>query len=148
MPMIVQSFVSRPGRRIEGYRNSSPRYVKVLGVGESARAIVEGFNADNRDNILTSGPLNPMQLQPMDEPVDGIRPNAVVVVYARGEPVKFPFLTDRTASMLSFIVLEGTEERADPEVSRKVREIQAVADLYVTTSDKDFVSELVTNLAS
>lgn len=147
--MIFQTFLgSRPGQRIQGYRNSIPRYVKVLGVGERARAIVEGFNEEHRDNILTSGPLNPLQLQPMDEPVGGVTPNAVVVVYSRGEQVKFPFLTDRTASMLSFIVLEGADERADPEINRKVREIQAVADLYVTTSDKEFVSELVNNLAS
>jgi hypothetical protein len=89
-----------------------------------------------------------MQQEPMDQPVNGIAPNAVVVVYSRGEQVKFPFLTDRTASMLSFIVLEDIEDRADPEVNRKVREIQAVADLYVTTSDKEFVAELVNNLAS
>lgn len=147
--MIFQSFLGgRPGRRIEGYRNSTPRYVKVLGVGERARAIVESFSDENRDNILMAGQLNPLHQERMDQPVNGIAPNAVVVVYSRGEQVKFPFLTDRTASMLSFIVLEGIDERADPEVNRKVREIQAVADLYVTTSDKEFVAELVNNLAS
>lgn len=147
--MIFQSFLGgRPGRRIEGYRNSTPRYVKVLGVGERARAIVESFSEEHRDNILMAGQLNPLQQERMDQPVDGIAPNAVVVVYSRGEQVKFPFLTDRTASMLSFIVLEGIDDRADPEVNRKVREIQAVADLYVTTSDKEFVAELVNNLAS
>jgi hypothetical protein len=147
--MILQTFLGgRPGQRIDDYRNSSPRYIKVLGVGESGRAIVERFNDAHRDNILTTSELDPMRLQPMDEPVDGIRPNAVIVVYQKGEQVRFPFLTDRTASMLSFIVLETPDGRADGEASRKVREIQAVADLFVTTSDKEFVSELVDNLAS
>jgi hypothetical protein len=147
--MIVQTFLGgRPGRRIDDYRNSSPRFVKVLGIGESARAIIEGFNESHRDNILTTGQLNPMRLEAMDEAVDGIKPNAVIVVYQKGEQVKFPFLTDRTASMLSFIVLESSEGREDGEADRKVREIQAVADLYVTTSDREFVSELVDNLAS
>lgn len=147
--MIVQTFLGgRPGQRIDDYRNSSPRYIKVLGVGESARSIIEGFNDAHRDNILTTGRLDPMRLQAMDEPVDGVRPNAVIVVYQQGEQFKFPFLTDRTASMLSFIVLETPEGRADTDASRKVREIQAVADLYVTTSDREFVSELVDNLAS
>jgi hypothetical protein len=147
--MILQTFLGgRPGQRIDDYRNSSPRYIKVLGVGESARSIVERFNNAHRDNILTTSELDPMRLRPMDEPVDGIRPNAVVVVYQKGEQVRFPFLTDRTASMLSFIVLETAEGQKDVEASRKVREIQAIADLFVTTSDKEFVTELVDNLAS
>ena len=57
-------------------------------------------------------------------------------------------LVERTASMLSFVVLEteGThDERAE---SRKVRDIRAIADLFVTTTDRGFVRELVDNLAS
>jgi len=147
--MITQSFLGgRPGRRIDDYRNSMPRYVKVLGVGDSARNFIETFNEAHRDNVITSGQLNPMGLMPMDEPVDGIRPNAVIVIYERGEDVKFPFLTDRTASMLSFVVLETGGRTPDAAEHRRLRQIQAVADLYVTTSDTDFVTELVDNLAS
>ena len=147
--MSVQTFLSRqPGRRIEGYRNSSPRYIKVLGVGDSARAIVERFSDRQRANVITTEPLNPLRLQAMDEPVGGIRPDAVIIVYQKGEPARFPFLTDRTASMLSLIVLEAAEGVPETEANRKVQEIKAVADLYVTTSDTDFVSELVDNLAS
>lgn len=147
--MITQTFLGgRPGLRIDDYRNSSPRYIKVLGVGDSARNFIETFNDTHRDNVITSGQLNPMGLLPMDEPVDGIRPNAVVVIYQQGEQVKFPFLTDRTASMLSFVVLETGGKKPDAAENRKLRQIQAVADLYVTTSDTDFVTELVDNLAS
>ncbi|MDB5538976.1 MAG: hypothetical protein JWQ89_703 [Devosia sp.] len=147
--MITQTFLGgRPGQRIDDYRNSTPRFVKVLGVGDSARAIIERFNESHRDNIITTGALNPMRLEPMDEPVNGISPNAVIVVYQKGEHVAFPFLTDRTASMLSLIVLETPEGGSNVEADRKVRQIQAVADLYVTTSDTDFVNELVDNLAS
>jgi hypothetical protein len=147
--MIVQTFLGgRPGQRIGDYRNSSPRFIKVLGIGESAKALIDSFNDAHRDNVLTTGQINPMGLQPMDEPVDGIRPNAVVVIYQQGERVRFPFLTDRTASMLSFVVLEAAAGKPDPDESRKIREIQAVADLYVTTSDTEFVAELVDNLAS
>ncbi len=147
--MITQTFLgARPGQRIDDYRNSAPRFIKVLGVGENARAIIERFNEAHRDNIITAGALNPMGLTPMDEPVDGISPNAVIVVYQKGERVAFPFLTDRTAAMLSLLVLESPDSEAGSEADRKVREIQKVADLYVTTSDTDFVSELVENLAS
>lgn len=147
--MIVQTFLGGlPGDRITDYRNSTPRYVKLLGIGESARALVERFNDEHRDNILMSGPLNPAGLQPLDEPVNGIRPNAVIVVYEKGEDVKFPFLTDRTASMLSFIVVEPNDTSVEGENNKKLRELRAVADLYVTTSDREFVAELVNNLAS
>src|SRR4051812_34802886 len=114
--MITQTFLgNRPGRRIDDYRNSTPRFVKVLGVGEGARSIIEQFNDTHRDNIITTGALNPMGLQPMDEPVGGIAPNAVIVVYQKGEHAAFPFLTDRTASMLSLIVLETPDGKGNPE---------------------------------
>lgn len=147
--MITQSLLSRhPGRRIEGYRNSQPRYVKVLGVGEAAKSIIARLNDANRDNVISSGQLNPMRLEPMDEPVNGITPNAVIVVYQKGDEAKFPFLTERTASMLSLVVLESPDGQSSPEASRRVRAIQDVADLYVTTSDTEFVHELIDNLAS
>ncbi len=147
--MITQTFLgSRPGQRIDDYRNSTPRFIKVLGVGNNARAIIERFNETHRENVITSGALNPLRLEPMDEPVNGIAPNAVIVVYQKGENAAFPFLTDRTASMLSLIVLEVPDGEVNSEADKKVRQIQQVADLYVTTSDTDFVSELVDNLAS
>ena len=145
--MIVQSFLgNRPGLRIEDYRNSVPRHVKVLAIGKSAESIISDFN-EGRDNILLTGPLDPDRRQPMDEPVNGIRPNAVIVVYQRGEDVRFPFQTERTGSMLSFVVLEETSARSGPEVNRTLKAIQKVADLFVTTSDREFVNELVDNLA-
>jgi hypothetical protein len=149
--MIVQTFLGGlPGQRIDDYRNSAPRYVKVLGIGETARAIIDDFTMARArlGNVLTTGTVSSSKPIAMDEPVDGLRPNAVVVVYQKGEPVKFPFLTERTASMLSFVVLEAEDEEVDADARRKLKEIQAVADLYVTTSDREFVSELVDNLAS
>jgi hypothetical protein len=146
--MIVQSFLGgRPGQRIEDYRNSTPRYVKVLAIGKSAESIIGSLNRD-RENILTTGPLDPDRRQPMDEPVNGIRPNAVIIVYQKGEEVRFPFQTDRTASMLSFVVLEEPDARAEREPNKTLQAIQKVADLFVTTSDQEFVNELIDNLAN
>lgn len=147
--MIMQTVIRRyPGRRIEGYRNSSPRTIKVLAVGENARDVIAEVNEEHRDNVLTSGPLDPHRLLPMDEPVDGIKPHAVVVVHQQGDQDKFPFLVERTAAMLSFIVLETDGMLREQSENRKVRDIRAVADLFVTTSDRGFVKELVSNLAS
>jgi hypothetical protein len=147
--MIMQTVVSRhPGKRIEGYRNSSPRIIKVLAVGQNARQVVEEVNQEERENVLMSGSLDPHRLLPMDEPVNGLKPHAVVVVHEQGEPDAFPFLIERTASMLSFIVLETHGTLREQAESRKVRDIRAIADLFVTTSDSGFVKELVLNLAS
>lgn len=147
--MIMQSVISRyPGKRIEGYRNSSPRVVKVLAVGRRARKVVEEINEEERENVLATGSLDPPRRLPMDEPVNGLRPHAVVVVHQQGEPDTFPFLVERTAAMLSFIVLETDGILREQAESRTVRDIRAIADLFVTTSDPGFVKELVSNLAS
>lgn len=146
--MITQTIIARPGKRIEGYKNSSPRFIKVLGVGEHVRDVITEINEEERDNVLMTGPLDPNGLQPMDEPVNGIRPHAVIVVHEQGDQDKFPFLIERTASMLSFIILETKGMLHEEAESRKVRSIRAIADLFVTTSDRGFVKELVNNLAS
>lgn len=145
--MIMQTVIGRhPGRRIEGYRNSSPRFVKVLAVGPNARDIIAGVNAEHRENVLTSGAVGPGL--PMDAPVNGVTPHAVIVVHQQGEEDDFPFLIERTASMLSFIVLETSGMLHEEAEDRKVRDIRAIADLFVTTTDTGFVKELVDNLAS
>ena len=146
--MIMQTIISRPGKRIQGYRNSSPRIIKVLAVGDNARDVIDEVNAEERDNVLMSGPLDPNGLQPMDEPVAGVKPDAVVVVHEQGDQDRFPFLIERTASMLSFIVLEKDGILHEREETKKVRAIRAIADLFVTTSDRGFVKELIDNLAS
>lgn len=146
--MIMHTLISRPGTRIQGYRNSSPRLVKVLAVGENARDIIEEINADHRDNVLISGPLAPGVLQAMDEPIAGSRPHAVIVVHEQGDRDAFPFLLERTASMLSFVVLEKDGILREREENGTARRIRAIADLFVTTTDRGFVKELVDNLAS
>lgn len=146
--MITQTFISRPGKRIEGYKNSSPRFIKVLGVGENVKDVIADINADERENVLITGSLDPHGLQPMDEPVQGIKPHAVIVVHEQGDQDKFPFLIERTASMLSFVILETKGVLHEQAESKKVRSIRAIADLFVTTSDRGFVKELVNNLAS
>lgn len=50
--------------------------------------------------------------------------------------------------MLSFIVLETNGMLREQSEGKKVRDIRAIADLFVTTSDRGFVKELVSNLAS
>lgn len=147
--MTTQSLISRfPGSRIQGYRNSSPRFIKLVAMGPSAEAAISELVERDRENVLISERLDTQQKLPIDAPVNGIVPHAVILVHQQGEASPFPFLVQPTAAMLSLIVLEteGTlDERAE---SRTVRDIRAFADLFVTSSDSSFVRELVDNLAS
>lgn len=147
--MIMQSILSRhPGKRLEGYRNSTPRFVKVLAVGPHAQQVIADINDQDSDNVLLSGQLDPHRLLPLDAPVGGNKPNAVILVLQPCAPGPFPFLIERTASMLSVILLEAEGAHREVVESLTVRDIRAIADLFVTTSDRGFVRELVDNLAS
>lgn len=147
--MSTQSLLSRhPGARLEGYRNSTPRYVKVLAVGPKAEQIIADINDQGSDNVLFSGRLDPHRPLPMDAPVDGTKPHAVILVLQQGALKPFPFLVERTASMLSVVLLEPEGARDEMVESRAMHDIRAIADLFVTTTDRGFVRELVDNLAS
>ena len=147
--MATQSLISRhPGTRIQGYRNSAPRYVKVVAMGPKAEAALERLNRNERENILMSGRVDSTKPEPMDAPVNGLKPHAVIVVHQQGESSVFPFRIERTASMLSLVVLETVGPLNEQRENRTMREIRALADLFVTTTDGDFVQELVDNLAS
>ena len=147
--MAMQSLISRPpGTRIQGYRNSAPRFVKVVAMGPEAEAALAALNRRERDNILMSGRVDAGAPLPMDAPVDGVKPHAVIIVHQQGESAAFPFLVERTASMLSLVVLETTGPLNEQNENPTMRRIRALADLFVTTSDREFVKELVDNLAS
>ena len=147
--MIVQSLISRfPGTRIEGYRNSKPRIIKLLAVGPNAAGLISDLDCHELGHVLMTGRIDPENLTPMDDPVDGVRPNAVIVVHEEGEAEYFPFLIERTASMLSLIVLLDDSSIVTRVKNDKVKELRAISDLFVTTTDRSFVRELVYNLAS
>ena len=147
--MPTQSLIRRhPGARIQGYRNSSPRFIKVVAMGPNAERALSKLVERERDNVLISQKLDAHQKVPMDAPVNGITPDAVILVHHQGEQGAFPFLVERTASMLSLVVLETEGALDETAESKTVRNIRAFADLFVTTTDSDFVRELVDNLAN
>lgn len=133
------------GTRIQGYRNSIPRNIKLLGASAGAQRLVA--------DILYEGPPNlssdqvAAEGERLDMPVGGQVPNAVIVVHVNGEPVVSALPVLRTASMLSLVVIEADIAALTPPAP-EIRALQSVADLFVTTSDRDFVAELVGNLAS
>ena len=133
--------------RIRDYRNSTPRNVKIMAAGAGAQQILRDYIGHARPNVLMERQARTDPAEPLDSPVDGRVPNAVVVVYVNGETVPQPLPAARTASMLSLVVVEQAPD-ALTVPHGKIRALQAVADLYVTTSDAGFFAELVDNLSS
>ena len=149
---MAQTIVERrPGRRVQGYRNSRPRLVKVIGLGAAAVALAEDLAAAAPGgNVLLGRALSAAAPEPIDAPVGGVAPGAVILVlHALEPPSELPFRLERTAATLSVVMLEppGTPPAVGPALAAANR-IRKVADMFASTSDPDFVRDLVSNLAS
>jgi hypothetical protein len=76
----------------------------------------------------------------------GTRPNIIVVVYRSGDEVVVPSIEGKSDQLVTLIILEDDDVLGDD--NERTRAVRAMADLFLTTSDRDFVFELVSNLAS
>ena len=136
-----------PGRRIGHYRNSALRHIRLYGLGQTgasvARAVGErGLpNVDIRTGSRAAG---------WDE-IAGTQPdpatNMVVIVCGEGDEELFRPERERPASLVTFVLLQ---RQGNLLVVRQdsVARARGSADLFVTTSDRDYVADLIDNLAS
>jgi hypothetical protein len=147
-PASATIAVGWPGR-IGGYRNSAPRRVKLIGLGESAKAVVARIAQAGLPNVLVAPQAEDARTAALDAPVEGASPNMIVLVYRSGDRVALPRLSEQRKLLVTLVRLEdaGTDPRADAR-DPNAEELRAIADLFITTTDADFVLELVTNLAS
>lgn len=137
----------RPGARVGGYRNSQPRAVKLMGLGDTARTLAEDVAADLRGRVLLGAP--PSAAEPLDAPVGGVRPGALVLVMHALEPAAdLPAVIERTAATLSVVLIEPRGTVPVARVQSAAQRLRAVADMFASTSDPDFVRDLVANLSS
>jgi hypothetical protein len=120
--------------------------VKLIGLGETARALAEDIAGDIGPTVLLGAQED---TQPLDAPVGGVRPGALVVVLhvLDGAPA-LPPVMDRTAATLSVVLLEPTGTRPGLAALHATNRLRGLADMFASTSDPDFVRELVANLAS
>jgi hypothetical protein len=137
----------RAAQRLQSYRNSVPRQVKLLGIGEGGLEIVKRIAQAGLPNVMPVPLSDGAQLAPLDAPVAGRRPNIIVLVYRSGDPAVIPAVIERPAPLVSFVLLEPLGQASQGK-SETVRRLRAIADVFVTTSDDDFVFDLVGNLAS
>lgn len=136
----------RPGARVQGYRNSRPRQVKLIGLGDTARALAEDIAEAMGPGVLLGAGDAAL---PLDAPVGGVRPGALIVVmHALDAAPGLPAVIDRTAAMLSVVLLEPLGLPPAAAAQHAANRLRAVADMFASTSDPDFVRDLVANLAS
>jgi hypothetical protein len=132
-----------PGARIDHYRNSSPRLIRLLGLGEAGSKVAAGLaerglpNLEVRTNTRAVGWKQAVE--------DSVHANMIVIVCAEGDEGLFRPEQGRPDMLVTFVLLTVNRLAAGDQ---RLANARSFADLFVTTSDVDYVSELIDNLAS
>jgi hypothetical protein len=136
-----------PGARIAGYRNSSPRRIRLLGLGEYGSQVAREVAACGFTNVEVITEARPLGWEEIAEKRASERANMIIVVCGEGDERLFSPAQGRPEMLVTFVVVT---ENADAPLGddRPLAKIRGQSDLFVTTSDKDYVRELVDNLAS
>ena len=147
--MVSEALLRRlPGTRIQGYRNSMPRNIKLIATGPKSDAMLQLLHFHGRDNIVFSKGVNLGAARRLDAAIEGVLPHAVIVVHQQGDMEYFPYLIEKTTAMLSLVVVETVGTLHEKHENITMRKIRALADVFATTSDYAFVEELVESLAA
>ena len=136
-----------PGRRIGHYRNSARRHIKLYGLGATGASVAQAVGARGLPNVeVRTG----SRAAGWDE-IAGAQPdpatNMVVVVCGEGDEELFRPEPARPSSLVTFVLLQ---REGNLLVVRQdsVSRARSAADLFVTTSDRDYTADLIDNLAS
>jgi hypothetical protein len=132
-----------PGRRIDDYRNSSPRLIRLFGLGSAGGAVVARLR--RRPNVKVVTNTRPVGWDEVAD--DPARPNMVVIVCAEGDEALFRPERGKPDMLVTFVLLQSDDTPLAPD-DRRLADARRFSDLFVTTSDEDYVAELIDNLAS
>ena len=136
-----------PGRRIGDYRNSARRFVKLYGLGKTGTTIAQAVGARGLPNVevrtgnRAAGWAEIAGAQP--DPAT----NMVVIVCGEGDETLFQPECERPDSLVTFVLLQRQGNLLVVH-NDSVSSARGSADLFVTTSDRDYVADLIDNLAS
>jgi hypothetical protein len=136
-----------PGSRIEGYRNSSPRRIRLMGLGERGGKVVRKLAQRDLPNVEIVTKAQPVGWQDIAETRAGAAANMIIVVCAEGDERLFQPERGKPDMLVTFVLLQ-VHQRVPAEHEERIAEARRYSDLFVTTSDADYVSDLVDNLAS
>jgi hypothetical protein len=137
-----------PGRRIGGYRNSSPRHIRLLGLGERGGRIAREVAKRGYNNVEVLTDARPVGWDDIAAERAGERTNMVVIVCGEGDEKLFSPVRGKPDMLVTFVVLRGVGQVATATDEAQVAQMRGLSDLFVTTSEADYVGDLIDNLAS
>jgi hypothetical protein len=140
-----------PGSRIAGYRNSSKRLIRLLGLGERGIAIAREVAMRGFRNVEIETNARPVGWDDIAKERAGERTNMIVIVCGEGDERLFSPSRGRPDMLVTFVVLKDIDQDFDqiPATDElRVAQMRGLSDLFVTTSDHDYVGDLIENLAS
>jgi hypothetical protein len=135
-----------PGDRIAGYRNSLPRRIRLFGLGERGSRVAHEIAGRAYRNVEVAMDGRPVGWKE----VIGQRTETadmVIVVCGEGDEWLFRPSHGKPNALVTFVVLQAV--RQTPEAQETLAaQIRGLSDLFVTTSDPDYIGDLIENLAS
>jgi hypothetical protein len=136
-----------PGSRIENYRNSAPRLIRLLGLGETGSEIAREVAKRRLPNVEVVTHATPVGWSDVAREAPGAPVNMLVIVCAQGDERLFRPERGKPDMLVTFVLLQGA--RIVPAAhEERIASARSFSDLFVTTSDADYVAELIENLAS
>jgi hypothetical protein len=136
-----------PGVRIDHYRNSSPRLIRLLGLGEKGGKVARNVAKRGLPNVEVLTDAKPVGWKEIADDRPGARTNMIVIVCAEGDERLFRPEHGKPDMLVTFVLLQGIGDLHAADEQR-VANVRGFSDLFVTTSDVDYVTELIDNLAS
>jgi hypothetical protein len=145
--LFMQQQSAVPGVRISDYRNSTPRAVRLYGLGEKGAAIVRDIGRNAGANVAVGSGNRSVGWPDIAGDGAGSGVNMIVIVCGEGDQILFNGDDNKPDSLVTFVVLQKTSN-ALVATDEKFARARNRCDLFVTTSDTDYVGELIDNLAS
>jgi hypothetical protein len=136
-----------PGGRIEGYRNSTPRLIRLIGLGDSGAKVVRRVAAHAPANVQVTTNEMPVGWDELASDATAGRSNLIVVVCAERDQRLFCPDRGKPDMLVTFVLLQN-DGNLNVAADHRLANARRFADLFVTTSDTDYVSDLIDNLAS
>jgi hypothetical protein len=132
---------------MSGYRNSSPRFIRLLGLGARGSRIARDIAGRDRRNVEVVTGARPVGWDDIAKERAGERTNMVVIVCREGDERLFNPSHGKPDMLVTFVVLTEIDQVPATDDPR-VAQMRGLSDLFVTTSDSDYVGDLIDNLAS
>ena len=136
-----------PGSRVVDYRNSSPRHIRLLGLGGRGAGIVRDVARRGYRNVEVVTGNRSVGWDDIVSDQSDEQINMVVIVCGEGDETLFNPSRGKPGMLVTFVVLRDVELTPTNDAAH-IAHMRGLSDLFVTTSDDGYVGDLIDNLAS